>query len=227
MSHRRALRIVLALALPVVAVACGGSEKRVLDQYFGAVNANDSQTLSSFALVKFPNNGKPVQNWRVVSASEQAPVPAPLPELVAKMQAAEAAVNENKKKARNYDLENLNEVEQVRDLLRKNAAVPAKLAPVAAEWKKFNDQDRDLKRALAEARDAVEKEKRTMALSVGHSEGLEDMKGQLLTKQLEVAVNVGGDTKTYDMTLRKYEVSAEKGQRIIPRWMIYSLQVKS
>jgi hypothetical protein len=227
MSHRRALRIVLALALPVVAVACGGSEKRVLDQYFGAVNANDSQTLSSFALVKFPNNGKPVQNWRVVSASEQAPVPAPLPELVAKMQAAEAAVNENKKKARNYDLENLNEVEQVRDLLRKSAAVPAKLAPVAAEWKKFNDQDRDLKRALAEARDAVEKEKRTMALSVGHSEGLEDMKGQLLTKQLEVAVNVGGDTKTYDMTLRKYDVSAEKGQRIIPRWMIYSLQVKS
>jgi len=227
MSHRRALRNVLALTLPAAAIACGGSETRVLDQYFGAVNANDSQTLSSFALVKFPNNGKPVQNWHVVSSSDEPATPIPLSDLVAKMQDADAKVNANKKQARNYDLEHLSDVEVVRDLLKKNATVPAKLQPVATEWKKFSDQDRDLKKALADAREAVEKEKRTMALSVGHTEGLEDMKGQLLTKHLDVSVNVGGEAKSYDMTLRKYDVNAEKGPRIIPRWMIYSLQPKS
>ncbi len=225
MSHRRALRIVLALALP--AAACGGSDTRVLDQYFGAVNANDTQTLSSFSLVPFPAGGKPVSGWKVVSSTDDPPVAAPLPDLIAKQQAADAAVSDNKKKARNYDLDHLGDIDQVRELTKKNASIPGRLQPVAIEWKKFNDQDHDLKRALAEARDAVEKEKRTMSLSVGHTEGLEDMKGQLLTKHLEVSVQVGGEPKTYDITLRKYDVSVEKGPRIIPRWIIYSLQPKA
>ena len=41
---------IVALALGLTLVGCGHPEQRVVDQYFGAVNQKDNQTLSSFAV---------------------------------------------------------------------------------------------------------------------------------------------------------------------------------
>ena len=52
-------------------------EKRVVDQYFNAVNAKDNQTLSSFAAVTFD---KKVERWKIKSATPRdarAPPPCP------------------------------------------------------------------------------------------------------------------------------------------------------
>ena len=51
-----------AFAVALAAVACGGTEKTVVDQYFNAVKAKDNQTLSSFAAVTFD---KPVESWKI------------------------------------------------------------------------------------------------------------------------------------------------------------------
>ncbi len=62
-----------ALLMALAVVACGHPEKRVVDQYFNAVNAQDNQTLSSFAAVKFD---KKVDRWSIVSVSPETKAPA-------------------------------------------------------------------------------------------------------------------------------------------------------
>ena len=52
-ERKAALRGVFVVVAAAVVVACGHAEQRVVDQYFGAVNQGDDQTLASFAAVKF------------------------------------------------------------------------------------------------------------------------------------------------------------------------------
>lgn len=215
---------VAALALGLTLVGCGHPEKNVVDQYFGAVNQKDNQTLSSFAAVGFDQK---VDNWTISKVSPESRQPAPLPELVKKRHDAEAAVNENNKTAKAYQLDHLEEVNQVREIRKKNQPVPAKLQALAAEWDKFNQQDRDLKKVLAGAKDAVEKEKRDVALSVGQLEEVESLSGEMVSKDYDLVLTIGGQPKNYVMTLRKYELSSgEKGPKVMNRWIVHGLTPK-
>ena len=211
----------VALALGLTLAGCGHPEKRVVDQYFGAVNQEDNQTLSSFAVVGFDQK---VDKWAISDAGSENRQPAPLAALAKNRDEAEAAVNENNKTAKAYQLDHIEEVNQIRELRKKNQPVPAKLAGVAAEWDQFNQKDRDLKKVLAEARDAVEKEKRNVALSVGQLDDIESLTGELVSKDLGLVLTIGGQPKNYVMTLREYEMSTgEKGQRAMSRWVVYGL----
>lgn len=213
------------LLLAVTLVGCGHPEQKVVDQYFVAVNQKDNQTISSFAVVGFEHK---VDNWSITQVSPENRQPAPLAELVKAREAADAAVSDNKKAASAYALDHIAEVDQVREAHKKGQTVPAKLAGVAAAWDKFNQQDRDLKKALAEAKDAVEKEKRNVVLSVGQLDDLESLTGEMITKDVDLKLTVGGEAKDYVMTLRKYEMSSgEKGPRVVSRWVIYNLTPKA
>ena len=90
--------------------------------------------------------------------------PAPLPELVQKVEGrSRRQLAANKKAASAYYLDHYNEHRAgAARRARRTAPIPAKLQPVAAEWDKFNEKDRELKKAVAEAKDAVEKEKRNV-----------------------------------------------------------------
>lgn len=224
MSDRRApLRIILPLAL--WAAACAGPEKKVVDQYFTAVNAKDNQTLSSFAVVSFE---KKVDRWAITQTQPESRVPAPLPDLALKVKDGEAKLSQNKKDYMAYFNAQPTEVEQVRELLKKpGATIPPKLKPYADEWQKFTQTEKDLKRALAEAKDAVEKEKRNVMLSVGQLDDVETLKGEMVTKSLELDLTVGGQAQPYVMMLRKYELQTEgQAGRVMSRWVVHVLQPK-
>ncbi len=222
MTDRRAAHVVVALAL--AAAACGHPEQKVVDQYFGAVNARDNDTLSSFAVVNFDTKDKRIDKWTIKSPGEEQAVDAPLIALVQALKDADAKVNENKKEYLKYFFEHPTEVDQVKPLVNKpGATIPPKLQQYAARWKEFTDKERELKKAAAETKDALEKEKRLVALSIGTNEGLESMTGQMKSKTLDVAVTVGGETKDYTMVLRKYEMTGGS-QRTLSRWVIYELK---
>jgi len=224
MSMRRAAHTII-LALAVAAAACGGSEKTVVDQYFRAIQAEDTQTLSSFAAVRFEQ--KP-EAWKILSVTPETRQPAPLPSLSAQVSSAEQALEENKKAYNTYFLDHPNEVDQVRELMKKNADIPAKLQSYAEEWQKFIDKERELKRQLAEAKDAVSHERRNAILSVGQLDDLENLQGELVEKKIDLSLTVNGQAQDYTMTLRKYELeSAAAGPRVLSRWMIYDLQPKA
>ena len=225
MSDRGALRIILAVALAVVSVACGHPEQRVVDQYFNAVNQQDTQTLSSFASVRFD---KKVDKWRITSVSEETRTAAQLPSLVAKVSELDLALNDNKKAYNAYFLDHPKEVDQIRDLQKKdaNAKIPANLQSYASEWAKFTQKEKDLKKSLADAKDAVEREKHNVSLSIGNLEDIESLTGEMVTKNMDLALTIAGEPKEYVMGLRKYDMQATGAGRVVSRWVIHSLEPK-
>ena len=223
MSDRGALRIILAVALAVVSVACGHPEQRVIDQYFNAVNQQDTQTLSSFASVRFD---KKVDRWKITGVSEETRSAAQLPSLVAKVSELDLALNDNKKAYNAYFLDHPKEVDQVRDLLKKDAKIPANLQSYATEWEKFTQKEKDLKKSLADGKDAVEREKHNVSLSIGNLEDIETLTGEMVTKNIDLALTIAGETKDYVMGLRKYDMQATGAGRVVSRWVIHSLEPK-
>ncbi len=208
------------LSLAAAAAACSGPEKTVVDNYFNAVRHKDNQTLASFAAVSFD---RPVQSWKIVKAHVEESGAMALPALVGKAQELEKAVADNKKTAQSYSFDHISEVDQVRELRKAGKPVPAKLAAVAAEWDKYNVKDRDLKRQLAQARDAVEKEKRNLRLSVGDQDDLESLQGEVRTKRVDLDLTIDGQAQPYVMTLRKYDVKREGAAAPPSRWVVQGL----
>jgi len=216
--------VALAAGLALAGAACGHPEKGVVDQYFNAVNQKDTQTLSSFAAVTFD---KKVDRWDIKSTVSEDKKPAPLPELVQKAKEADAAVAANKKAASAYALDHYNEIDQVKQARAKGGAVPGKLSAVATQWDQFNEKDRDLKKGIQTTKDAMEKERRSVARSLGDVEDVESLKGDVTDKQIEVDLTLGGQVQPYVMTLRKYDLKRDNGQRVMSRWVIQNLQPKS
>jgi hypothetical protein len=226
--RERGAALLIVLGTAVVGAACGGSEQRVVDQYFNALKANDTQTLTSFALVAFD---KKVDNWKITGTEPETKAPATLPDLTKKVRDLEGQLAANKKASQNYANEEEGkrflQIQQVKDAQKKNGKVPGNLAGVAAAWEKFNDKDRDLKKAVAEAKDAVEKEKRRVVLSLGQVEDVENQPAEVTTKKVDMNLTIAGEPKPYVITLRKYDLTGDKGPRVVSRWVVESVAPKS
>jgi hypothetical protein len=209
------------LGLGIIAAACGGSDSRIVDQYFGAVNAGDNQTLASFAMVPF---NQKVQKWEVTASSPETRSPASLATLVEKLKKLEADLAANKKAAGAFSLENADAYNRYNDLKDKTK-VPANLQKFAEEWKRFEQTDKDLKKQTAETKAAIEKERRNVQLSVGQVEGLDTMTGEVVDKTVDLALTIDGAVKNYTMGLRKYDLQGAQARG--GRWVVHSLQPKS
>jgi hypothetical protein len=210
-----------AIAVAVAGAACGGGDQTV-DQYFNAVKAKDAQTLASFAAVRFD---KPVESWKVTKTGEEQRTPVTVAELAGKVKDLEAQVAKNTKDAK--ATLDAGKVDEVKALRRAGKNVPGSLQAAAAEWDKFNQADQDLKKQLAAARDALEKERKHMALSVGSVDNLESVQGEVVSKQVELDLTVKDEKPApYVMTLRKYELQRE-GPRAISRWVVQDLKPRT
>jgi DNA repair exonuclease SbcCD ATPase subunit len=214
----------LPLFLALSALGCQSHpEKGVVDQYFNAVNTNDSQTLASFAAVSFD---KKVERWEIKKTLDETKSDAPLPALAQKVKDLEAELANNTKAARAYNNDHYVELDQLKTL-KKDAAVPAKLAPIKAEWDKYSDKDRELKRAIANAKAEVEKEKRSVERSIGQADDVETLGGEMKEKKIELDLTIAGQVQPYVMTVRKYDVKRESGPRVVSRWVVQELQPAS
>jgi hypothetical protein len=212
------------LVLALSALGCQSHpEKGVVDQYFNAVNAKDSQTLASFAAVSFD---KKVDRWAIKDTLDEQKTDAPLPALAQKVKDLEAELAANTKAARTYNNDHYVELDQVK-ATKKDAPVPAKLQPVKAEWDKFSEKDRELKKAIANAKAEVEKEKRSVLRSIGQADDIESMAGEMKEKKIEVDLTIDGQVRPYVMTVRKYEMKRESGPRVVSRWVVQELQPKT
>lgn len=212
------------LVVALMAVACGHPEQRVVDQYFNAVNAQDNQTLSSFSVVKFE---KKVERWSIVQVSPESKAPATLPDLVKKVKDVDKQIADNKKRAAAFAQENVGAWNQISDILAKNGKIPPQLQGVAGEREKFNQSDRELKKALAEAKEAVDRERRNTQLSVGELADLENLPGEMSSKTVELSLNIGGQPQNYVMGLRRYDLQRSGAGRSVSRWVVHSLEPKA
>jgi hypothetical protein len=211
-----------AFAVAVAGLSCGGSESTVVDQYFNAVNAKDDQTLSSFAAVKFD---RPVESWKITGTSEEQRTPVTAGEMAAKVKDLEAQVAKNMKEAR--ETLDAGKVGEVQALRRANKAVPASLQATAADYDRFTKAAADLRKQVAAAKDALEKERRHMTLSVGAVDSLEGVTGEVVSKTVDLDLTLKDEKPApYVMTLRKYELQRE-GPRAISRWVVQDLKPRT
>jgi hypothetical protein len=215
------LRYFGAAAVAALAVACSGPENFVIEKYFQAVNAKDNDTLTSFALVAFDKKVDKYQIKKVVNETKDA---APLPELLSKQKAIEGQIAQNKREYTIYNNDHINEVTEVRSLKKSGDPVPAKLATVAADWDKFTEKEKELKKQLNDAKTAADKERKTMSVSVGNVDDMDALQGDVLSKQVEIDITVAGQVQPYLMTLKKYDVKNAKGARPQSRWIVSGLQ---
>jgi hypothetical protein len=225
--RERATALAMALALALGIAACGGGpEANVVNQYFTALRANDTNTLTSFATVQFDQK---VDDFKIVTVGPETRTPAMLPDLVAKQKQLEADLAKNTRDARAWgnDLDIYPKLDQVRGLEQKGSKIPASLEPIHEKWTAFNEKDRELKKALADAKDAVEREKRLATLSLGQIEDMESLTGEVVTKDIDINLTIAGQVKPYVMTLRKYDVNGNTGGRLMSRWVVFGLTPKS
>ena len=212
---------IAASALSAFTIACGSQEANVIDSYFRATQAKDTQTVSSFSVVPFEGE---VKSWKVKNVGEEQRSPAPLPGLAKALKEADQAVADNKKEASAYFNAHPLEVDKVKPLVEEGKPVPANLKSTADDWKKFNDADKDLKGKAAEAKAAYDREKRLVSMSTGQTAGLEGLDGELVLSTATVDVDAGAGMKTFTVQLRKYDVAqGGKGNKVMSRWLIQSL----
>jgi hypothetical protein len=223
--RERTTALAVALGLAVAGLACSSAETNVVNQYFGALRANDQGTLTSFAMVAFDQK---VDDFSVVAISPGVKTPATLPDLVKKQKDLEAELAKNTRDARAWgnDLNIYPKLDTVRSAQQKGGKIPPALQPIADKWDAFQSEDRRLKKAVADAKSAVEREKRNVALSVGQTDDIETLTGEVLQKDVDLNLTIGGQVKPYVMTLRKYELTGGTGGRMVARWVVQSLVPK-
>jgi len=224
MIDRRSALLVIISSLAAAGVGCGQPEKVVVDKYFGAVNQEDNQTLTSFSAVVFE---KKVDSWTIKSASPEERTPAPLPELLNKVKEIQAAIDLNKREYMAYFNTHPKEVDQVQELLKKpDAKIPGGLQKTAEDWRVFLDKKKELDRSLSQAKAEVEREKRNVMLSVGQVDNVESLAGEMVNKHIDLALTIDGQPQDYVMTLRKYDLEGDGGPRVVSRWVVQNLTPK-
>jgi hypothetical protein len=222
--RERTTALSVTLGLAIAGLACSSTETNVVNQYFTALRANDQGTLTSFAMVAFDQQ---VDDFKVVSVGPGTTTPATLPGLVKKAADLEAQQKANEKEYRAWgnDLAVYPKLDRMREVRSKGGKMPADLQATADKFDAFQAKDRELKKAVADARAAVEREKRNVALSVGQADDLESLTGDVLSKDVDLNLTIGGQVKPYVMTLRKYELTGGTG-RMVSRWVVQSLVPK-
>ena len=222
--RERTAALAVALGLALAGMSCGDAVTGVIDHYFTALNANDTNTLTSFASVILDEK---VDSWKIVSIGEEKRGPASLPQLVVKRTELEAALAENKKgfQAWGNDLEIYPKLERVRELQKAEKKIPKSLQPIAEKSDEFNGRDRELKVEVSKAKQAVEDEMRNSVLSVGQVEGIETLPGEVVSKTVDLDLTIDGQVQPYVMGLRKYVLQSDI--RLISRWVVERLDPKS
>jgi hypothetical protein len=165
-----------------------------------------------------------VEEWEVKAVSPETRSPATLPDLIKKGKGLEAAVAANKKEAGAYQLEHAAEYNRYVDIKDKSK-LPANLQKFAADWTKFEQTDKDLRRQISENKAAMERERRNTQLSVGQLPDLDTLTGEVVEKSLDLALTVNGQVREYTMGLRKYELQGGQG-RMVSRWVVQTLRPK-
>jgi len=225
--RERGTALAVAMGLALAGLACSSAESKVVDQYFNALRANDQGTLTSFAMVAFDQK---VDDWKIAAEGPELKAKAALPELVKKQKELQAELDTNTRDARAWgnDLAVYPKLDQVRQAQQKGAKVQASLQPIADKWDNFQSEARRLKKAVDEAKHAVEREKRNVALSIGQVADVENLAGEVLSRAIDVNLTIGGQPKPYTLTLRRYDLKGGSGGgRMMSRWVVQSLTPKA
>ena len=169
--RERATALAVALGLVVAGVACsGGAEKNVVNQYFTALAANDTNTLTSFAAVAFDKEGRRLQDRVRGRRDPRAGSPCPTSWRTSRGSRRSWPRTRRTRGRGGTTSRSTRSSTRCESSRRRRRRSRANLQPIADKWDEFNEKDRQLKAAVArrQARGRVRAAERS---AVGRTEG--------------------------------------------------------
>jgi hypothetical protein len=209
---KTSLIVLSALLVLFSLTSCSSSpEKGILERYFHSVSMNDVSTLSTMALEPVTME---VGSWKLTKVSEEKIVPATLADLNAKELDIKKQMEghiEPVMKAKDV----LDGAKDEYDTARTGGARGAAKAKVDAAQKAYDAEyalHNELKKGYNDAKSAAQKEEDLTYFSLGVKDlaSIRDLKGEVHTKDLEVAVtDKAGAVKNFALTIVMYDLKDE------------------
>ncbi|MCX6559606.1 MAG: hypothetical protein NTZ26_03745 [Candidatus Aminicenantes bacterium] len=226
--RKKSLIVLSALLVLFAVTSCKSNpEKGLLQNYFHAVTLNDVTTLSTMALEPVTMD---VASWKITKTSEEKIEPAKLPDLNAQELDIKKKMEghiEPVMKAKDA----LDGAKDEYDTARTGAARAAAKVKVDAAQKAYDAEyaaHNDLKKGYNDAKAAAQKEEdiTNFSLGAGQLAAIRDLKGEIHTKDLEVAITAkDGSVKNFALQIVMYNLKdealnvAHRG-----RWIIVKFQ---
>jgi hypothetical protein len=231
--RRLAVLAIGAFTLAFVASCSGGSEKKLLEDFFRASRVRDNVTLGNFATATFdPRTDGIVQSFDVVSVSNEKASPLPLKQYakaVADAKEADAAFSTEK---RTYQNANIVAIDRVLKTVAAGKNVSAKDVAVKDAWDKWSADALKHKKAVSDAQRRLNDARGLAELSLTRPNGAtvdaSQYDGQLVTKEITINATVRdpkGQTasKPLKALLQRAVVKNEKGEDLKGRWIVTSV----
>ena len=230
--RRSASYAVLAGTLALVIGCSGGSEQKVLDDFFRASRMRDNTTLGNFATVSFdPRTDGVVQKFSVVSVSEERVRPLPLKKMADDLAAAKAADEAFSTQKRAYQNANIGAIDRATKAQAGGKAVSAKDKAVADAWVKWSSDAAAHTKAVSEANRQLNANIGIAELSlarVAESGDVTKLDGEMASKDVVIDATVRGpdgstSSKPLKAVVQRAKMKDAGGQEKTGRWIITAL----
>ena len=220
MPRTRTLAIAIFSFIAFI-TSCTAPEEQLVDAFLTAVRDGHEEMIRGVSVVNLPDAD--VQSWEIVEVSPETTEPYRLAELRAAFFDATKTWEDNIEE--NDKFLNDNEENTLRYRDRINADPDYKftsgaMAEYQEEWERRVEEVRELASIVREA-DEVAKRERDSTYMSANMVARDTFEGDI--EVMTVTVNVNGDSgsRTYDLTLRKYNVvDSETGIKPISRWIV-------
>jgi hypothetical protein len=231
--RRLAVLALVASTLAFVASCSGGSEKKLLEDFFRASRVRDNVTLGNFAIATFdPRTDGIVQSFDVVSITDEKISPLPLKQYAKAVEDAKEADTAFSTEKRTYQNANIVAIDRVLKTVAAGKTVSAKDVAVKDAWEKWSTDAINHKKAVSEAQRRLNDARGLAELSLSRPNGATvdatQYDGQLVTKEITFNATVRspqGQTSTKPMKalLQRAVVKDESGKDLKGRWIVTSV----
>jgi hypothetical protein len=231
--RRLAVFALCASTLAFVASCSGGSEKKLLEDFFRASRVRDNVTLGNFATATFdPRTDGIVQSFDVVSISDEKVSALPLKQYAKAVEDAKEADTAFSTEKRTYQNANIVAIDRVLKTVAAGKTVSGKDVAVKDAWEKWSTDALNHKKAVSEAQRRLNDARGLAELSLSRPNGATvdatRYDGQLVTKEITLNATVRspqGQTSTKPMKalLQRAMVKDESGKDLKGRWIVTSV----
>lgn len=231
--RRLAVFALCASTLAFVASCSGGSEKKLLEDFFRASRVRDNVTLGNFATASFdPRTDGIVQSFDVVSISDEKVSALPLKQYAKAVEDAKEADTAFSTEKRTYQNANIVAIDRVLKTVAAGKTVSGKDVAVKDAWEKWSTDALNHKKAVSEAQRRLNDARGLAELSLSRPSGATvdatRYDGQLVTKEITLNATVRspqGQTSTKPMKalVQRAMVKDESGKNLKGRWIVTSV----
>jgi|GEM_PF-631256 len=232
---RTSFAVLASAVAGTIVIACSSApEEKIVRDFFRASRMRDSATLGSFATASFNvrQDGQ-VQDFKVVSISDERRRPLPLKEFAKAIDDAKAAQDAFSEQKLVYQNGHLRAIERVEAAETSRKAISKQDAAVQAAWAEWRDNAGRHAKAVSDARMRLANSKGLTELSLSQPNGptpdVTQMAGEMIEKDVTVDATVrtpDGQTvqKPLVVTLSRAQMTDGAGKTTTGRWIVTAVR---